>query len=316
MLEPVPSDRTGWLTESLDDGFSYSIRTSRVLSKFRSAYQRIEVHESDSFGRLLVLDGSFNVSEKDEFFYHENLVHIPACTHPRPVTALIIGGGDGGAAEELLKHASIQSVILVEIDQAVIDVARTYLHSIHRGVINEYAGHPKLHLKIADGMKYVSEVSDTSDTSDRNDRSNASDRYDLIILDLTDPGGPSTPLYTGDFYRACARRLNPGGILGLHIASPFAQQHRLLSTLNGLTSAFSIVRPYMVTVPLSGGPWMMACASNTLDPASLCASAVDTRLATRGITDLQFYNGSTHMAAMALPNFVRAAVLPSGARSR
>ena len=137
-----------------------------------------------------------------------------------------------------------------------------------------------------------------------------------VILDLTDPGGPSTPLYTGDFYRACARRLNPGGILGLHIASPFAQQHRLLSTLNGLTSAFSIVRPYMVTVPLSGGPWMMACASNTLDPASLCASAVDTRLATRGITDLQFYNGSTHMAAMALPNFVRAAVLPSGARSR
>lgn len=301
MLDGPRVAADGWLTEALDDGFSYSIRTNRVLSKFRSAHQSVEVHESETFGRLLVLDGSFNVSEKDEFFYHENLVHVAACTHPRPACALIVGGGDGGAAEELLKHACIQSVTLVEIDPAVLDQARAHLRSVHHGVIDEFTGHPKLRIHIADGMDYIKE---------------ANGRYDLIVLDLTDPGGPSTPLYTADFYQACAARLNTGGLLSLHIASPFAQQHRVVSALTALNSAFEIVRPYMVTVPLSGGPWMMACASNTLDPAMLTAAAVDTRLVTRGITDLQFYNGSTHLAAMALPNFVRTAVLQTGARTR
>lgn len=297
--EPVSAGH--WLTESLDDGFRYSIHTNEVLTQAISPFQRVEVHHSESFGRLLVLDGSFNVSEKDEFFYHENLVHVAACTHPRPATALIIGGGDGGAAEELLKHACIQSVTMVEIDQTVIDVARTYLQAIHRGVISESTGHPKLQVHIADGFDFIK---------------SSTNRFDLIILDLTDPGGPSTPLYTADFYQSCAARLNPGGLLGLHIASPFAQQNRIVSTLTALSSAFEIVRPYMVTVPLSGGPWMMACASNTLDPAMLSAAAVNTRLATRGISDLQFYNGSTHLASMALPNFVRRVVLGTGARVR
>ena len=290
----LESSRPGrWLTEALDEGFSYSIRTHQVLSQSLSRFQRVEVHESDTFGRVLVLDGSFNVSEKDEFFYHENLVHVPACTHPRPARALIIGGGDGGAAEELLKHSCVQSVTLVEIDQAVIDVARTHLQAIHHGVINESTGHPKLTLHVADGFEFVK---------------NSTQFYDLIILDLTDPGGPSIPLYTADFYRACAARLNSGGILGLHIASPFAQPQRIETALSALKEAFAIVRPYLVTVPLSGGPWMMACASNSLDPAALQASAVDTRLLTRGVAGLQFYNGAMHAAAMALPNYLRAAL--------
>ena len=298
---PFRVESTGaglWLTEALDEGFSYSIRTHRVLSQAVSIFQRVEVHESDSFGRMLVLDGSFNVSEKDEFFYHENLVHVPACTHPRPAKALIIGGGDGGAAEELLKHSCVQSVTLVEIDQTVIDAARAHLQAIHRGVINQSTGHPKLSVHIADGFDFVK---------------NSKECYDLIILDLTDPGGPSAPLYTADFYRACAARLNRGGILGLHIASPFAQQQRIVSALTALKEAFAIVRPYLVTVPLSGGPWMMACASNFLDPALLKANAVNARLMARGVSDLQLYNGSTHLAAMALPNYLLNALGGTGA---
>lgn len=298
---PFRVESTGaglWLTEALDEGFSYSIRTHRVLSQAVSIFQRVEVHESDSFGRILVLDGSFNVSEKDEFFYHENLVHVPACTHPRPAKALIIGGGDGGAAEELLKHSCVQSVTLVEIDQTVIDAARAHLQAIHRGVINQSTGHPKLSVHIADGFDFVK---------------NSKECYDLIILDLTDPGGPSAPLYTADFYRACAARLNRGGILGLHIASPFAQQQRIVSALTALKEAFAIVRPYLVTVPLSGGPWMMACASNFLDPALLNSNAVNARLMARGVSDLQLYNGSTHLAAMALPNYLLNALGGTGA---
>lgn len=296
----VAPPQDSWLTEFLDNGFRYSIRSTRLLSKFRSPYQDVEVHESDSFGRLLRLDGSFMTSEKDEFFYHENLVHVPACAHGLPVTALIVGGGDGGAAEELLKHASIQSVTLVEIDEMVIDVARKYLRAVHRGVIDAQGGNPRLHMHVADGLKHVQ---------------NSTEQYDLIILDLTDPRGPSQPLYTLDFYQDCAGRLKPGGILSLHVASPFAHQDRVVNTLTNLKAAFTIVRPYLVSLPLSGGPWMMACASDSLDPAMLLAQEADARLASRGVTGLQYYNGCTHQAAMALPNFVRSMVAPTGARS-
>ena len=145
------------------------------------------MHDSAPFGKLFRLDGHFMTSEKDEFFYHENLVHVAALAHPRPERALIVGGGDGGSAEELLKHPSMKSVTLVEIDLAVVDISRKYLgrrpsrrarrsarDRAHRG-------------------RFRSSCSDTRD------------EYDLIVLDLTDPGGPSTALYTPEFYNACAR---------------------------------------------------------------------------------------------------------------
>ena len=200
------------------------------------------------FGRLFRLDGHFMTSEKDEFFYHENLVHLAALTHPRPERALIIGGGDGGSAEELLKHPSIRSVTLAEIDAAVVDIARKYLGAVHGGALDD----PRLTLRIGDGFAYVRA---------------ATERFDLIVLDLTDPGGPSELLYTADFYRACAARLNPGGAMTLHIASPIAHPDRIRATLAGLREAFPLVTPYLTSIPLYGGLWMMACASATLDPA-------------------------------------------------
>ena len=218
-----------WLTESLDDGFRYSIHTHRVLSAASSPFQRVEVHQSDSFGRLLVLDGSFNVSEKDEFFYHENLVHVPACAHARPQSALIIGGGDGGSAEELLKHNTIKSVKLVEIDQAVVDLSRSYLRGVNHGVMDQEGGDPRLEVLVADGFEYIQ---------------NSSLMFDLIILDLTDAGGPSQPLYTTEFYHHCAARLLPGGLLSLQVASPFAQADKVLAILQRLCRAFNVVRPY------------------------------------------------------------------------
>ncbi|MGB4115998.1 MAG: polyamine aminopropyltransferase [Polaromonas sp.] len=288
-----------WLNEVLDEGFGYAILSSQLLCQRQSSYQLIEVHDTPSFGHLLRIDGSFMASEKDEFFYHENLVHVPACTHPQPESALIIGGGDGGSAEELLKHNTITSVKLVEIDPVVLDVSRTYLRAIHHGALDETGGDPRLEIFVADGLEYM--------------RSSQT-RYDLIVLDLTDPGGPSKPLYTADFYRHCAARLNPGGLLSLQVASPFAQPERVVSVLTELSQAFSIVRPYLVTIPLSGGQWMMACASQTLDPADVGAAHADAVIAKRGLKLLQHYNGHTHQAAMALPNFVRQLIAPTSAR--
>ena len=289
--EEVPAGyiAPGAMTEFLTDEWGFFIRTARQYERFSSPYQTVEVHDTVPFGKLFRLDGCFMTSEKDEFFYHENLVHIAAVAHPQPERALIVGGGDGGSAEEILKHPSIKSVTLAEIDLAVVDISRKYLQAVHRGALDD----PRLDLRIEDGFAYVRSGNDT---------------FDLIVLDLTDPGGPSKPLYTPEFYRACAARLSPMGALTLHIASPVAHPERIRATLANLRSAFAIVCPYLTSVPLYGGMWMMASCSALLDPRTMTPREVERRIAQRNLTHLQFYNGDTHRAAFALPNFVRALV--------
>jgi len=277
---------SGLMTEELGDDWGFYVRSAGQFEKFQSAFQAIEVHDSAPFGRLFRLDGHFMTSEKDEFFYHENLVHLAALAHPRPEHALIVGGGDGGSAEELLKYPSIESVTLAEIDPAVLAIARKYFGTVHGGALDD----PRLQLEVGDGFAYVRA---------------ATRRFDLIVLDLTDPGGPSELLYTPEFYRACAARLNPAGAMTLHIASPVARPDRIRATLAALRQAFPLVTPYLTSVPLYGGMWMMACASATLDPTSVTADEIDRRIKARGLSKLQFYNGDMHRAALALPNFVR-----------
>ncbi|HQU50694.1 MAG TPA: polyamine aminopropyltransferase [Casimicrobiaceae bacterium] len=286
MAEPGGDLAPGVMTEDLAEGWGTFVRSSRAFERFRSPYQAIEVHDSVPFGKLFRLDGHFMTSEKDEFFYHENLVHLAGITHPAPERALIVGGGDGGSAEELLKYPSMRKVTLAEIDVAVVDIARKYLHSVHRGSLDD----PRLDLRIGDGFAFVRETDET---------------FDLIVLDLTDPGGPSLALYTPEFYRACASRLRPLGAMTMHVASPIAHPERVRQTLTSLRSAFAIVTPYLVSVPLYGGMWMMACCSATLDPRKLSALEIDRRIAQRGVTDLRYYNGEMHRASLALPNFVR-----------
>ncbi len=279
----------GAMTEFLTDDWGFFVRSSRQFEKFRSPFQTVEVHDTAAFGKLFRLDGCFMTSERDEFFYHENLVHVAAVAHPHPRRAMVVGGGDGGSAEELLKHPSIKSVTLIEIDLAVVDISRKYLASVHRGAFDD----PRLTLKIEDGFAYVR---------------NSTDQFDLIVLDLTDAGGPSTTLYTPEFYAACAARLAPMGAMTLHVASPIAHPDRIRASLSNLRSAFPVVTPYLASIPLYGGMWMMACCSSLLDPSGMTPLQVDRRIAQRGLRDLQFYNGDTHRAAFALPNFVRALV--------
>ena len=160
---------------------------------------------------------------------------------------------------------------------------------MHRGALDD----PRLHLEIGDGFAYVR---------------NSTATFDLIVLDLTDPGGPSTPLYTAEFYRACAARLGERGAMTLHIASPVAHPDRIRDGLARLAEAFPVVAPYLTSIPLYGGLWMMACASASLDPRALAPEEVDRRIASRGLASLQYYNGDMHRAGFALPNFVRALV--------
>jgi spermidine synthase len=277
----------GVMTEYLADDWGLFVRSSKAMSRFRSQFQDVEVHDSRSFGKLFRLDGHFMTSERDEFFYHENLVHIAALAHASPTRALIVGGGDGGSAEELLKHPSLTSITIAEIDAAVIDIARQYFAAVHHGALDD----ARVAVRICDGFRFVRE---------------STDQYDLIVLDLTDPGGPSTALYTPEFYAACANRLTPSGAMTMHVGSPIAHPSRVRETLSGLRHAFARVTPYLTSVPLYGGLWMMACCSTALDPRAHSAAEIDRRISQRRMPHLQYINGEAYRAALALPNFVQA----------
>ena len=279
----------GVLTEYLTDDWGLFVRSARTIASFRSDYQDVEVHDSAPFGKLFRLDGHFMTSERDEFFYHENLIHIAALAHPGPERALIIGGGDGGSAEELLKHPSIKSVTIAEIDPAVIDISRRHFAAVHHGALDD----ARVTVRVGDGFRFVQD---------------SRDEYDLIVLDLTDPGGPSTSLYTPEFYQACAQRLTSIGAMTMHIASPVAHPARVRATLADLRRAFGRVTPYLTAVPLYGGLWMMACCSASLDPREHSAMAIDLRIAERSIGNLLYVNGEAYRAVLALPNFVRTLV--------
>lgn len=274
------------LHERLTADFGFHLRENRPLASKQSAYQHIEVFENALFGRVMRIDDCFMTSERDEFFYHEPMVHLPAIAHPGPRSALVVGGGDGGAAEELLKHPSMQRVVLAELDADVVALAREWLGNIHRGAFDD----PRLELRIGDARALVE---------------SGTERFDQIVLDLTDPFGPALDLYTVEFYQACRRALHPGGVLSLHLGSPIHLPQSMARIAASLRAVFPVVRTCLQYVPLYGTLWCLAMASDSTDPALLSEDEVDARIAERGLQDLQLYNGAMHRALLAQPNFVR-----------
>lgn len=282
----------GLATEWLSDDFGYSIRVRSTLLERTTPYQRLEVLDTPQLGHVLRLDGALQCSEADEFFYHEPLVHVPAMLHPAPRSALVVGGGDGGAAEELLKHPGIEQVHLVEIDGEVIEASRRHLQSVHRGLFDG-AGGRRFSWEVADGLDYLQR---------------SQQHFDLLVLDLTDPGGVSSALYSEDFYRLCASRLAQGGWLSLHVAAPWLQPQRAATIVNRLRAAFPAVHPFLANVPLSGGPWLMACCSDRAvqaDPARIGQRCLDLRGPA-----LRYYSAAVHAACMTLPPYLEDLLLP------
>lgn len=279
------------LLEWLNGDAAYGFRAARRLATQRTQYQQLEVFETPQFGRLLRLDGRYMTSERDEFFYHEPMVHTAALTHPAPRSALVIGGGDGGSAEELFKHPGIERVVLAELDADVIEASRQHLSTIHRGSFDD----PRLELRIGDGFAFVAEQAARAD----------GERFDLVVLDLTDPDTPAERLYTRTFFERVKAVLAPGGAVTLHIGSPIFNPEQIRQLVADLRAVFRIVRPFGLYVPLYGTYWGMALVSDTLDPCTLDPDAADARIAGRGLRDLQYYNGDVHRALFALPNYYR-----------
>ena len=258
-----------------------------LVERRRTAFQLLEVYDTPELGRLFRLDGCNMTSEVDEFFYHENLVHPAAIAHAGPRNALVIGGGDGGSSEELLKHSTIGRVHMAELDPDVVAVAKLHFAKVHRGAFDD----PRLQVTIGDGLAYLRQTSA---------------RYDLVSMDLTDPVGPSVELYSPATFALAKGAMAAGGALTLHLGSPFSHPARVRETLGHLRQVFRLVTPYFVHIPLYGSVWGFACASDTLDPRGMSPAEVDRTIAHRGIGDLQYYNGETHRALFALPNYVKA----------
>ena len=291
------SDQTLAL-EQLTPHTAYGTQLAPPLVQMQSPFQHIEIADSAEFGKVMRLDGAFMTSERDEFFYHECLVHPAALSHPGPRRALIIGGGDGGSSEELLKHPSIEQITLCELDPMVIQLARLHLQQIHHGALDD----PRVRHVAQDGFAYVQEAANAATDQQQ--------LYDLILLDLTDPqtadgSALAADCYTQEFLQACRTLLNPGGALVMHLGSPFHHPQRFALLRQRLNNVFSQVHPYTVHVPLYGALWGMAIASDSLDPLRLDSHAIASRLEDRAVGELQYYNENVHSALFALPNFVQ-----------
>jgi spermidine synthase len=275
--------------ERLNDASGVYFEGTLVLRR-QTPFQLLEVYDTPELGRIFRLDGFNMTSERDEFFYHENLVHPAAVAHPHPRRALVIGGGDGGSSEELLKHP-LEQAHMAELDPDVIEVSKAHFGRVHNGVFDN----PRLKVTVGDGLAYLRETPV---------------RYDLVSMDLTDPVGPSVELYSPQTFALVRRAMAPGGALTLHIGSPFSHPQRVRSTLANLRKVFPVVVPYFAYIPIYGSYWGFASASDSLDPSRLEPAEVERVIAARNLRELQYYNGETHRAVFALPNYVRELVRP------
>jgi spermidine synthase len=260
-----------------------------LIERRQTPFQLLEVYDTAELGRIFRLDGFNMTSERDEFFYHENLVHPAAVAHPNPKRALVIGGGDGGSSEELLKHRSLEVVHMAELDPVVIEVAKVHFQKVHRGAFDN----PRLKVTVGDGLAYLRQTTE---------------RYDLVCMDLTDPVGPSVELYSPATFALAKRAMSDNGALTLHMGSPFSHPQRVRQSLASLRQVFAKVTPYFVHIPLYGSIWGFACASDVLEPQSLTAQDVERAIRGRGLSDLQYYNGATHCAGFAVPNYAKSLV--------
>ncbi|ADY01374.1 spermidine synthase [Vulcanisaeta moutnovskia 768-28] len=287
-LEDMSREGT-WFIE-FNTPFSYHIRgIKRVLYNGVTKYQRVAIVEFEDLGKALVLDGKTQSTVYDEFIYHESLVHPAMIAHPNPRRVLILGGGEGATAREVLKHRSVEEVVMVDIDDDVIKISRDYLPEMHQGAFDN----PKLRLIIGDGRKFIEE---------------SKDKFDIIILDLTDPleGGPSYLLYTVEFYTMIKDRLNDNGLMVTQATSTFYALYTFAAIYRTVASVFPVARAYHTYVPSFDSTWGFVIGSKGLDPVSLTPEEIDSRIKNRINGELRYYEGDIHRVLFTLPRHIRA----------
>jgi spermidine synthase len=276
-----------WVEETLHRGFRIRLKADRVLFDSETEHQHLIIFDNGEFGRVMMLDGVIQLATKDEFVYHEMMSHVPLFAHGRARKALIIGGGDGGVLREALKHPELESVTLCEIDQSVIDLCREHFPEVSAGAYDD----ARTRIVIADGTKLVAETDE---------------RFDVIMVDSTDPIGPGAVLFTREFYADCRRSLADGGVLVTQNGLPFLQGPELKQSVGYFRELFDDAFAYLSTTPTYvGGPMSFGWATDDTDLRHLRHDAIKRRYAEAGAFPTRCWRPDVHVAAFALPTYIR-----------
>lgn len=271
-----------WIEEVYQDYYAMKFKVEKTLFSGVSEFQSVDVVETRGHGRMLLNDGLVMVSERDEFIYHDMITHVPLFVHPNPKKVLIIGGGDGGTAREVLKHKGVEKVTMVEIDEMVVNACREFIPQTS-SMLND----PKMNLIIGDGVQFVKESKET---------------FDVILVDSTDPIGPAQPLFGPDFYNNVYARLSDNGIVVSQGESPFLNKETQASLLSILNNIFPVVSVYNFSnLTYPGGLWSFTFATKGLHPLKDFNSE---KVEASGI-DFEYYSADIHRAAFSLPAFMK-----------
>lgn len=263
-------------TEALNPYFGYFYTIKKSLRKAKTRYQEIELVDTDEFGKVLLLDNITQVAERNDYDYHETMVHPAICSHPKTESVLVIGGGDGGIVREVLKYPCVKRVEIAELDDGVIEFSKKYLGSVHKGCFDD----PRLHINVVDGRMFIEQHKGV---------------FDIIIMDMTDPFGPSKMLYTREFFRSVKRSLKgPNGIFVMHTESPVSRPQAFSCIQKTLKSVFLNVNPMYLYIQMYAVLWSITLSSDTVNASTIKPAVIDKRLVKNNIRDLQVYNGVTH----------------------
>lgn len=272
-----------WFTEEHTKNARFSIKVERALFNKVSDFQRIDIFESKEYGRFLTLDGYMMLTEKDEFIYHEMITHIPMCAKKDAKNILVIGGGDGGTARELLRYDTIENIDLVEIDEEVVDACKEYLPFVAKSLDDE-----RVHIFYEDGLKFVRRYENA---------------YDIIIVDSTDPFGPGEGLFTKEFYGNCYKALKDDGVLVNQHESPFYENDAAACQRahKRIAASFPISRVYSAHIPsYPSGHWLFGFASKNIHPVKDADFDYWNSLNIK----TKYYNTNLHRGAFYLPSYV------------
>ncbi len=287
-----------WITETLFDelGIRINYRAKKVLRETRTGHQHLVLFEQPFFGKMLILDGATQITTRDAFIYQEMMAHVPLFAHGRARDVLIVGGGDCAIAEQVLKHKIVRHLTQVEIDSAVVDFARRYFPQFTRPVFADR----RFESVIDDGMRYLK----------RTER-----RFDAIIVDSTDPTGPGKVLFSENFYAACKRRLNKGGILVTQNGVPMFQPRELTLSVTRFRRLFADAACYVAAIPTYiGGHMTMGWATDDRRLRTVSVTTLAARYRRAGKFATKYWTPEVHTAAFALPRFIADLVAEAGAR--
>lgn len=278
-----------WKQFTRNNGERVRYQVTNYVDRLKTQYQLAEVLETPNYGRCFFLDHKVQSAAADEFIYHECLVHPALTCHPEPRRVFIAGGAEGATARHVLAHQTVERVVMVDIDAAVVAFCRRHLPAWHQGAYDD----PRLTLLHTDARGYLAD---------------SDERFDVILIDITDPlpGSPARLLFTREFYELIRERLTPQGLLALQAESANISVIDLhLSIVKTLQTVFPAVRSYQANVPSYADAWAFALAAK--DPASLDVTPdlIDRRLQSRGVTGRRFYTGAMHQALMTLPPYLQ-----------